>query len=201
MLRDNGVWAAALKQPRAHLVTDRIARIEERGVVTDDGKLHEVDIIVFATGFQASDYLVPMKVTGRDGRDLHQWWAGDCRAYLGITMPGFPNLFMTAGPTTGVVVNGSAIFSAECAVEYALSAVHGLLASGSAAMDVRQAPFDAYNERVDAGNLTKAWGVAKTTSWYRNKFGRASQTWPFSLLEYWRLTERADLADYTLTKA
>jgi 4-hydroxyacetophenone monooxygenase len=198
MLRDNGVWAAALKQPHTKLVTDSILRIEERGIVSADGVLHEVDIIVLATGFQASDYLTPIKVTGRDGKDLHQWWAGDCRAFLGITMPGFPNLFMTGGPTTGVVVNGSAIFSAECAVEYALSAVGKLLAGGYAAMDVRQAPFDVFNDRVDAGNLTKAWGVAKTTSWYKNRFGRASQTWPFSLLEYWRLTEKANTADYEM---
>jgi 4-hydroxyacetophenone monooxygenase len=200
MLRDNGVWAAALKQPHAELVTDRISRIEERGIVTDDGRLHEIDVIVLATGFEASDYLVPIKVTGRDRKDLHDWWAGDCRAFLGIAMPGFPNLFMTGGPTTGVVVNGSAIFSAECAVEYALSAIHGLLAGGYAAMDVRQIPFDDFNRRVDEGNLTKAWGVAKVSSWYRNSFGRASQTWPFSLLEYWRLTERADLADYDLVQ-
>lgn len=198
MLRDNGVWAAALKQPHAQLITDGILRIEEKGVVTTDGALHEVDIIVMATGFQTSDYLAPIKVIGRDGKNLHQWWAGDCRAYLGITMPGFPNLFMTGGPTTGVVVNGSAIFSAECAVEYALSAIGGLLSGGYAAMDVRQAPFDAFNEWVDAGNLTKAWGVAKTTNWYKNRFGRASQTWPFSLLEYWRLTEKANLADYEM---
>lgn len=198
MLRDNGVWAAALRQPHTQLITDGILRIEERGIVSADGTLHEVDIIVLATGFQASDYLTPMKVVGRDGKNLHQWWAGDCRAFLGITMPGFPNLFMTGGPTTGVVVNGSAIFSAECAVEYALSAIGKLLAGGYAAMDVRQAPFDAFNARVDAGNLTKAWGVAKTTSWYKNRFGRASQTWPFSLLEYWRLTEKADIADYEL---
>lgn len=198
MLRDNGVWAAALKQPHAQLITDGILRIEEKGVVTTDGTLHEVDIIVMATGFQTSDYLAPIKVIGRDGKNLHQWWAGDCRAYLGITMPGFPNLFMTGGPTTSVVVNGSAIFSAECAVEYALSAIGGLLSGGYAAMDVRQAPFDAFNEWVDAGNLTKAWGVAKTTNWYKNRFGRASQTWPFSLLEYWQLTEKADLADYEM---
>jgi 4-hydroxyacetophenone monooxygenase len=201
MLRDNGVWAAALKQPHARLVTDKIEKIEERGIVTEDGQLHEVDVIVLATGFQASDYLMPIKVTGCDGKDLHEWWAGDCRAYLGITMPGFPNLFMTGGPTTGVVVNGSAIFSAECAVEYALSAIHELLRGSYASMDVRQAPFDEFNRRVDAGNLTKAWGVAKVSSWYRNRFGRASQTWPFSLLEYWRITERANLADYDLVKA
>jgi 4-hydroxyacetophenone monooxygenase len=201
MLRDNGVWAAALKQPHARLITDGILRIEERGIVAADGVLHEVDIIVLATGFQAADYLTPIRVIGRGGKNLHQWWAGDCRAYLGITMPGFPNLFMTGGPTTGVVVNGSAIFSAECAVEYALSSIHGLLSGGYAAMDVRKSPFDAFNERVDAGNLTKAWGVAKTTSWYKNRFGRASQTWPFSLLEYWRLTEKADLADYEMIQA
>ena len=198
MLRDNGVWAAALKQPHARLITDGILRVEECGIVVADGVLHEVDIIVLATGFQSSDYLAPIKVIGRSGKNLHQWWAGDCRAYLGITMPGFPNLFMTGGPTTGVVVNGSAIFSAECAVEYALSAIHGLIAGGYAAMDVRKGPFDAFNERVDAGNLTRAWGVAKTTSWYKNRFGRASQTWPFSLLEYWRLTEKADLAHYEM---
>ena len=201
MLRDNGVWAAALKQPHARLITDGILRVEECGIVVADGVLHEVDIIVLATGFQSSDYLAPIKVIGRGGKNLHQWWAGDCRAYLGITMPGFPNLFMTGGPTTGVVVNGSAIFSAECAVEYALSAIHGLIAGGYAAMDVRKGPFDAFNERVDAGNLTRAWGVAKTTSWYKNRFGRASQTWPFSLLEYWRLTEKADLADYEMIPA
>jgi 4-hydroxyacetophenone monooxygenase len=201
MLRDNGVWAAALKQPHARLITDKIEKIEERGIVTEDGQLHEVDVIVLATGFQASDYLTPIKVTGCDGKDLHEWWAGDCRAYLGITMPGFPNLFMTGGPTTGVVVNGSAIFSAECAVEYALSAIHELLRGSYASMDVRQAPFDEFNRRVDAGNLTKAWGVAKVSSWYRNRFGRASQTWPFSLLEYWRITEHANLADYDLVKA
>lgn len=198
MLRDNGVWAAALKQPHTKLITDSILRINERGIVSADGTLHEVDIIVLATGFQASDYLTPIRVIGRDGKNLHQWWAGDCRAFLGITMPGFPNLFMTGGPTTGVVVNGSAIFSAECAVEYALSAIGELLAGGYAAMDVRKAPFDAFNERVDAGNLTKAWGVAKTTSWYKNRFGRASQTWPFSLLEYWRLTEKANISDYEM---
>jgi 4-hydroxyacetophenone monooxygenase len=157
-----------------------------------------VDVIVLATGFLASDYLAPIKVIGRGGRDLHEWWRRDCRAYLGITVPGFPNLFMSGGPNTGVVVNGSAIFSAECAVEYALSAIGQLLAGGHAAMDVREVPFEAFNNRIDAGNLTKAWGVAKTTSWYKNSFGRASQTWPFSLLEYWRLTETANLADYEL---
>ena len=201
MLRDNGVWTSALKQPHVHLVTEHIDRIESDAIVTRDGARHEADIIVFATGFLASDYLHPMEVKGVGGRDLHQWWAGDCRAHLGITIPGFPNLFMSCGPNTGVVVNGSAIFSAECAVEYALSAIGQMLETGHDAIDCRPEPFQAFNERVDAENLRKAWGVAKTASWYKNASGRASQTWPFSLLEYWQMTERADLRDYDFIDA
>ncbi|WP_417426994.1 flavin-containing monooxygenase [Hoeflea sp.] len=201
MLRDNGVWTSALKQPHASLVTERIDHIEDDAIVTADGERHQVDVIVFATGFLASDYLHPIEVKGREGKDLHEWWGGDCRAHLGITVPGFPNLFMSGGPNTGVVVNGSAIFSAECAVEYALSAIGQTLSAGHDAIDCRMEPFQAFNDAVDAENLRKAWGVAKTTSWYRNATGRASQTWPFSLLEYWRLTERADLDEYVFVDA
>lgn len=188
MLRDNGVWAAALKQPHVQLITSPIKKITKTAVVTADGQSRDVDVLVFATGFKASDYLYPMTVVGRNGRNLHEWWGGDCRAYLGITIPGFPNLFMTGGPNTGVVVNGSAIFSAECAVEYSMRAIGYLLAHGHRAMDCLERPYWEYNEYVDAGNLRKAWGVAKTTSWYKNKSGRASQVWPFTLLEYWRVT-------------
>ena len=201
MLRDNGVWTSALKQKHAHLETASIAAIDRDAVVTADGARHPVDTIIFATGFRASDYLYPMKVTGKNGLDLHEWWGGDCRAHLGITVPGFPNLFMSGGPTTGVVVNGSAIFSAECAVEYAVSAIGQILERDCDAIDCRFEPFDAFNEWVDAENLKKAWGVAGTSSWYKNSAGRASQTWPFPLLDYWKITERADLNDYEVVNA
>lgn len=200
MLRDNGVWTSALKRPNTELITESIARIDRNAIVTADGVRHEVDVIIFATGFLASDYLHPMKVIGREGRDLHKWWGGDCRAYLGIVVPGFPNLFMSCGPNTGVVVNGSAIFSAECAVKYATSAIGTMLRNGYSAIDCRTEPFEDFNHRVDAENLTKSWGVATVSSWYRNSFGRASQTWPFSLLEYWRITQTADMGDFILTK-
>jgi 4-hydroxyacetophenone monooxygenase len=196
MLRDNGVWAKTLKQSHVSLITDPIDHMSETGIQTSDAQLHEVDVIVYATGFKTSDYLYPMKVMGRHGKDLHAWWQGDCRAYIGITIPGFPNLFMTGGPNTGVVVNGSAIFSAECAVEYAMRAIGHLLKNQHAAMDCKEEPFLKYNEVIDAGNLTKAWGVVKTTSWYKNSAGRASQTWPFNLLAYWSLTANLNVEDY-----
>lgn len=87
MLRDNGVWAAALKQDHVELVVDPIESITEDGIVTVDGHEHKVDVIMFATGFKAADDLKPIEITGRSGRGLHQWWAGDARAYLGITIP------------------------------------------------------------------------------------------------------------------
>ena len=197
MLRDNGVWAAMLKKPHVELNTTGIERITPRGIETQDGVLHELDVIIFATGFKASDFLAPMKITGRNGRDLHRdCWAGDCRAYLGITVPGFPNLFMTGGPNTAVVINGSAIFSSECQVEYTMRAIRQVLASGHAALDCKEPPFTAYNAWVDAGNLKRAWGAARTTSWYKNSTGRASQTWPYGLLDYWNITANFCPDDY-----
>lgn len=197
MLRDNGVWAAMLKQPHVELNTTGIERITPTGIQTQDGVLHAFDVIIFATGFKASDFLAPMKITGRGGRDLHaDCWKGDCRAYLGITVPGFPNMFMTGGPNTAVVINGSAIFSSECQVEYTMRAIRHLLASGNAALDCKEQPFAAYNAWVDAGNLKRAWGAARTTSWYKNSSGRASQTWPFGLLDYWNVTAKFQPEDY-----
>lgn len=197
MLRDNGVWAAMLKKPHVELNTTAIERMTPTGIQTSDGTLHEFDVIVFATGFKASDFLSPMKITGRAARDLHKdRWAGDCRAYLGITVPGFPNLFMLGGPNTAVVINGSAIFSSECQVEYTMRALRHLLASRRKALDCKEAPFASYNAWVDAGNLKRAWGAARTTSWYKNSSGRASQTWPYGLLDYWNATAAFKPQDY-----
>ena len=95
-----------------------ITEITPNGVVTKDGALHEADVLIYGTGFHACDFLMPMKFKGTGGRDLHEQWDGDARAYLGITAPGFPNLFMIYGPNTNIVVNGSIIFFSECAVRY-----------------------------------------------------------------------------------
>lgn len=196
MLRDNGMWAEMLKSDNVDLVTDGIECISENAIHTVDGSVHPVDVIICATGFKAADFLYPLKITGLSGQQLHDFWAGDCRAYLGITVPGFPNLFMTSGPNTGVVVNGSAIFFSECQVEYILRSMKYALANGIRAIDCKLDPFVEYNKYIDAGNETKAWGVASTTSWYKNKSGRAAQTWPFGLLEYWDVTSRFDPEAY-----
>ncbi|HEY8547003.1 MAG TPA: NAD(P)/FAD-dependent oxidoreductase [Acidimicrobiales bacterium] len=198
LLRDNGVWAGALKRDNVHLVTTPIREITPTGVVTEDGTLHEVDVIVHGTGFQASRFLTPMTVTGRGGIDLHEHWAGEPRAYLGITVPGFPNLFCLYGPNTNIVINGSIVYFSECGVRYILECLRLVLATGSAALDVRPEVHDRYNEEVDAENRRMAWGASDVSSWYKNDTGRVSQNWPFTLLAYWQRTRRPDPDEYEL---
>ncbi|MGZ8734468.1 MAG: flavin-containing monooxygenase, partial [Acidimicrobiia bacterium] len=198
MLRDNGVWARTLKRENVALVCDPIARITPKGVVTADGTEHVVDVIVYGTGFEASKFLTPMRVTGRDGVDLHGKWAGDARAYLGITVPGFPNLFCLYGPNTNIVINGSIIYFSECEAHYITESVRLLLESGSRSMDCRRDVHDEYNERVDEANRGMAWGASTVNTWYKNASGRVAQNWPFPLLEFWRRTRVPDPDDYVM---
>ncbi len=198
ILVDNGVWCLALKRPNVNLFTEKIREITERGVVTEDGVEHEIDVIVYATGFQASKFLTPMTIRGRRGVNLHAQWAGNARAYLGITAPSFPNFFFMYGPNTNIVVNGSIIYFSECEAHYIVNAIRLLLERGKRAMDCRKDVHDAYNVRIDAGNLAMAWGVSKVNSWYKSESGRVAQNWPFTLLEYWQQTRSVNPADYEL---
>ncbi len=195
---DNGTWPNTLLKEHVHLTTEPIERITPRGILTEDGEEHELDVLVYGTGFQASKFLTPMRVVGRDGVDMHEQWGGDARAYLGITMPNFPNFFFLYGPNTNIVVNGSIVYFSECEVQYVLECLKFLLESGQQAIDCRTEVHDAYNERIDAGNLKRAWGVSSVPSWYKSASGRVAQNWPFTLLEYWQQTKRMDPADYVL---
>jgi 4-hydroxyacetophenone monooxygenase len=197
ILLDDGIWAATLTRDNVQLVTDPIECITETGVVAG-GRQRDVDVIVYATGFDASRFLMPMRVTGRDGVDLHEHWAGDPRAYLGLTIPGFPNLFCLYGPNTNLVANGSIIFFSECAVQYVLGCVRLLLESRARALDCRRAVHDAYNAGVDEANSRMAWGAFSVNSWYRNSNGRITQNWPYTLLEYWQRTHAPDPDDFDL---
>lgn len=199
MLRDNGTWPEMLKSANVNLVTEGISHLSENAVHTVDGQTHPVDVIICATGFKAADFLFPLQITGKNGVDLHEQWGGDCRAHMGISVPGFPNFFMTSGPNTGVVVNGSAIFFSECQVEYILRAIGYMLDNGHRAIDVQSAPYQAYNAWIDQGNTTKAWAVTSVSSWYKNQAGRAAQTWPFGLTEYWNLTASFNPQPYSFT--
>jgi 4-hydroxyacetophenone monooxygenase len=199
-LLDNGVWLAALKRDNVSLVTEPIVEIAPEGLKTQDGAVHEADVLIYGTGFHASRFLWPMRVKGRGGRDLHETWAGDPRAYLGMTAPGFPNLFMIYGPNTNIVVNGSIIFFSECAVRYIVGCLRLLAETGAKALEPRREVFEEFNARVDEANKLMAWGSPNVTSWYKNEAGRVTQNWPFGLVDYWRATLAPDPEDFVLEK-
>jgi 4-hydroxyacetophenone monooxygenase len=201
MLVDNGTWLKTLKRDNVHLVTDPIAAITETGIVTKSGETYEVDMLIYATGFYPSRMLWPMKIKGLGGVDLQEHWDGNPRAYLGMTIPKFPNLFCMYGPNTNIVANGSIIFFSECEMRYILGCIKLLLETGCAALDCKQSVHDAYNQWVDEGNLQMAWGAPNVRSWYKNSQGRVTQNWPFTLLEFWKQTQAPEKSDYTLYKS
>ena len=190
MIRDNGVWGATLTRENVRLLDGGgIRAITPKGIVTADGTEEVVDVIIYGTGFTASQFLTPMTVTGRGGLDLHEHWAGDARAYLGVTDPRLPEPVLplrartrTSSSTAASCTSPSAAFGTSSGCSAWCSA------SGARALDVRRDVHDTFNEAVDAENRRMAWGVSDVNSWYKNDHGRVAQNWPFTLLEYWQRT-------------
>jgi 4-hydroxyacetophenone monooxygenase len=198
MLQDNGSWLAALQRDNVELVTDGIRAIEPDSIVCEDGTRHPVDAIVLATGFHANRFLWPIEVVGRDGAVLSAVWGDDPKAYLGITVPGFPNLFCLYGPGTNLAHAGSIIFHSECQVRYAMGCLRELLGRDLATMDCKPGVCDDYIARFDAAHAKLVWSHPGMTSWYKNAKGRVTTTSPWRLVDYWRWTKAPDLADYKL---
>lgn len=196
LLRDNGVWAAALMSPVTTVVSSGLESFTPTGLVTGAGEHVDVDVVIYATGFRPSDYLDPIEIVGRGGLEIHDYWQGDAKGFAGITVPNFPNLFMMLGPnTTGVAAGGLHIMM-ERAAEYAVEAIHQLLLRETAALDLKQEALDRHIEWVDAENRRMTWGQPYVTNWYKNRFNRVSQVWPFTTTEYWRITENVEADDY-----
>ena len=130
-------WYAALQLPQVEVVTDRITEVRPRQIRTADGTERQVDTIVLGTGFAATEFLVPMRITGRGGRDLHEQWADGAAAYLGTVVPGFPNLFVLYGPNTNLGHN-SIVVMLEAQVRWVVQAVRHLRDGRARWLEVRR---------------------------------------------------------------
>src|SRR5262245_43282539 len=198
MLQDNGSWLAALKRPNVDLVTSGIHEITRDAIVDGDGQRHPVDVIVFATGFHANKFLWPMRIEGRNGVVLRERWGEEPRAFLGITVPGFPNLFCLYGPSTNLAHAGSIIFHSECQVRYTMGCVKALIENDRRALECREEVQDAFNARLDETLARMVWSHPGMSSWYKNSRGRVTTTSPWRLVDYWRWTREPNLSDYHL---
>jgi 4-hydroxyacetophenone monooxygenase len=199
MLQDNGSWLTTMKRDNVDLVTDGIERITDGSIVCSDGSEHEVDAIVFATGFHADKFLWPMAFEGRGGQNLGELWGDDPKAYMGITVPGFPNLFCLYGPGTNLAHAGSIIFHSECQVRYAMGCIKALLETGKTAMDCKTEVNEAFNDKLDDVLETMVWSLPLMNNWYKNSKGRVTATSPWRLLDYWQWTKTPNLSDYDMS--
>jgi 4-hydroxyacetophenone monooxygenase len=199
ILLDND-WFTTIRRDDVSLIPSGVAGVDRTAVRSADGGRHEVDVLVLATGFSPRRMLFPMDVRGRSGVSLReQWGDDDARAYLGITVPDFPNLFLLYGPNTNLGHGGSAIFHAECQAGYITGLLGRMAADGIAALEVRPEVCDAYNARVDAAHESMIWTHPGMTTYYRNAAGRVVTTTPWRLIDYWAMTRTPDLADFRVT--
>lgn len=189
----------ALQRPHARVVTAPVAAVEPAGLRTADGELHEVDTVVWGTGFRATDFLVPMQVAGRGGRRLADVWADGAQAHLGLTVPGFPNLFLLYGPNTNLGHN-SIVVMLEGQIGYVVSAVRRLARGDVRAVEVRPEVFAGFRRWVQQRSAGTVFATG-CSSWYRTAAGVFTNNWPASTLTYrWR-TRRFRDAEHVLEPA
>jgi len=200
ILLDNG-WYRALCQPNVTLVTDAVASVTETGVVTESGAAYDADVLVWATGFEATRFVASLDVVGRDGVTLRaEWDDDDARAYLGVTVPGFPNFFLLGGPNS-FPGSGSFMYFMEVQMRYIARLLAGLFDARAAAIDVRRDVFDEYNELLDRTSEMTVWTHPGTTTYFRNTRGRLLFVSPFRNVEYWTRADESTIDDYELLTA
>ena len=200
MLLDNG-WFAALKRDNVRLVTEGVDNITERGVLSG-GEEVEADVVVFSTGFETTRYLQPVEFVGRGGKRLRDIWGDDdASAYLGITVPGFPNLFLMYGPNTNSGAGGSYFFIGESQGRYIVDVIAKMVSGGIGAVECRAEAHDGWVAQVDAAHSTMVWSHPGMTTYYRNKRGRVVTNSPYRVVDYWLMTQNADLAEFITESA
>lgn len=201
-LQDNGSWLSTLKRDNVELVRTPIEKITPSGVVTTDGTTHDADIIVYATGFRATEVLFPMTITGRDGIDLHEVWGQRPYAYRGITVPDFPNFFMTYGPGTHLAHGGSLILNSELQMHYIDQCLAHLVNNGVRAMEPLPEPTRAWHERSQQAIRRTVWAHPSIKhSYFKNADGEIHTVSPWRLSEYRCAIDEPVWSDYKFQEA
>ncbi|WP_322110474.1 flavin-containing monooxygenase [Streptomyces atratus] len=210
LLSDN--YYPALVQPNVHVVTDPIASVGPNTVLTTPGggaqaapdgaapadTTHPVDVLILGTGFRVTDASYAQRVIGGDGRSLNEVWQGSPQAYLGTTVAGFPNLFLMAGPNTGVG-HTSLIYMIESQINYLISTLRLIHSRSLVAVDVRAKTQHAYNAELQNRMAPTVWAAGGCSGWYQDRTGRITTIWPAPTWRFRRRTRAIDPKDYVLT--
>ena len=186
-------YLPALCRDNVELVTDPITEVTPDGVRTGDGRHHPADVLIWGTGFRTNDFMFPMEIVGRGGHTLQQEWSDGAHAHLGMTVPGFPSMFVLYGPNTNTS-GGSIIVFLEAQVAYLRQALEETARRGADAIEVRAEVEAATDVRLQEGFTDTAWTACD--SWYRDENGRIVANWPFYMEQYVRATQELDSTEY-----
>lgn len=186
----------ALTRTNATVVTEPIECIESAAVRTADGERHPTDVIIYGTGFSATEFLAPMRIEGRSGRTLDEPWADGAHAYLGISVPEFPNLFLLYGPNTNVG-SGSIVYMLETQARHITELVKVLAANPGHTVEVDADAEQRFNAHLQDRLDRSVWTLC--SSWYRTATGKIPTNWPGPTLAYRRRAQRPKMHDYVLT--
>ena len=192
----SNAWYPALAQDNVSVVTEPVAEVLPHGVRAADGEVHEADVVIYGTGFAATKFLAPLHVTGSGGADLAERWDGGARAFLGLCVPDFPNLFVVYGPNTNL--GGSSIINM---LEAAAGAITSLLRhtehAGGRTVAVRPEAEERWDTEIQHRLATSVW--ASCHNWYHQDGGRISTNWPGLVAEYQKRCRELDPADFVTT--
>jgi cation diffusion facilitator CzcD-associated flavoprotein CzcO len=191
-------YLPALERANVELVTDAIAHVTPTGIVTSDGSEHELDCVIWATGFKTTDFMFPMRIAGIDGLSLEEHWSGGAHAHLGMCVPGFPSMFVLYGPNTNTS-GGSILVYLEAQAAYIRQALQHVRARGADAIEVRPEVEAASDRALQARFAGTAW--LECDSWYRNENGRIVANWPGYMREYVEQTRQLDAREYSFVTA
>ncbi len=195
MLTDD--WYPTLAKPNVELVTDRIAEVTPGGIRTEDGRERAADVLILATGFQSHGFVAPMEVLGAEGHTLSEEWAPVPRAYLGMSVPGFPNMFLLYGPNTNGGT-GSVIYTIEAGMTHVIAALRELERADARRIEVRRKTADAFDRELRAALADSVWHTG-CTNWYVDEHGNDPSQWPWLWSTYRRRTARIEPGTYDLS--
>jgi 4-hydroxyacetophenone monooxygenase len=201
MLRDNG-WYRMLRRSNVDLVRSKAISFESNAVVGERGERIPADVVVFATGFEASKMLASFSLKGRNGVSIREIWGeDDPRAYLGMAVPEFPNFFIMYGPNTNIGTGGSIILQAETWSRYIADVIRTTIEKNISVVEVKTEACDDYNQRMDDRLAGMVWAVSAAGTWYRNGKGRVTANMPWTSYEYWSMTQTVNFDDFETTPA
>jgi 4-hydroxyacetophenone monooxygenase len=199
MLRDNQGFEM-LRKPHVDLYNDKSSEIRGEKILLRSGAELTANVLVFSTGFETAKMIASPNVANAEGTTLRDTWGDDePRAFLGVAVPNFPNLFFLYGPNSNGGHGGSVIFQVECQVRCILLAMRDMIENGLVRIEYRQESHDRYNDMVDKEHASLVWTHPGVHNWYKNKKGRVVTNSPWRLIDYWNLTREFDAADFMLT--